>query len=162
MAASEVIPLVLCISGRWPAARRRASVALQHRLRHGLRAARLTPDMHALATHLLREAAVAFWENLTETIAESWIGTGLLVAGGALLVYPLVRPVLREALKAGIKGGMVAYDQASRAGATIRESMSDIVAEVQAEAREGSTGSRTPERQHQPSTGRAAPQTAAD
>ncbi|MBV8526201.1 MAG: DUF5132 domain-containing protein [Acetobacteraceae bacterium] len=86
---------------------------------------------------------MAFWENVTESITESGAGTGLVVAAGALLVFPLVRPLLREAAKAVIKGGLIAYDQATRMGATVQESMSDMVAEIHAERREDS-GPRSP------------------
>jgi hypothetical protein len=79
---------------------------------------------------------VAFWESATESITESGLGTGLVIAAGAALAFPLVRPLLRETTKLVIKGGLIAYDQINQVSQNARESMSDMVAEVQAE-REG-------------------------
>jgi hypothetical protein len=86
---------------------------------------------------------VAFWEGLIESITESGLGTGLLIAAGAVLAFPLVRPLLRETTKLVIKGGLIAYEQVNQASQTVGESMSDMVAEVQAEREgEGSSPAR--------------------
>jgi hypothetical protein len=84
---------------------------------------------------------VAFWESVTESITESGLGTGLVIVAGAVLAFPLVRPLLRQTAKFVIKGGLIAYEQVNQASQTARESMSDMVAEVQAE-REGRSPAR--------------------
>jgi hypothetical protein len=77
---------------------------------------------------------MAFWENAVETVTESGLGTGLLVTGGVMLAWPLIRPVLRETTKLAIKGGIVAYDYGSRLVAQAGEGLSDITAEARHEA----------------------------
>jgi hypothetical protein len=49
--------------------------------------------------------------------------------------------LLRQTAKLVIKGGLIAYEQVNQASQTARESMSDMVAEVQAE-REGRSPAR--------------------
>jgi hypothetical protein len=77
---------------------------------------------------------MAFWENAVETVTESGLGTGLLVAGGMMLAWPIIRPVLRETAKLAIKGGIVAYDYGSSLVAQAGEGLSDITAEARHEA----------------------------
>lgn len=60
--------------------------------------------------------------------------TNVLIGIGALVAVPLVLPVLRPLAKTAIRGGIYVADTAREMLAEAGEQVSDLVAEVRAEA----------------------------
>jgi hypothetical protein len=68
--------------------------------------------------------------------------TNVLIGIGALVAVPLVLPMLRPLAKTTIRGGLYVADTAREMLAEAGEQVSDLVAEVRAEAGHG--GGRVP------------------
>jgi hypothetical protein len=69
--------------------------------------------------------------------------TGVAVAAGALVAWPLIRLVARPVAKSLIKGGLIAYRGAEQLYAGAVEGVGDLVSEAQQEI-----GAKTPAESH--------------